>query len=256
MATKSVPIDTGSIVRLEVQDGTIALNWHRFSQSLAGVLHSTIIGSVNLHSVDFAEPDGLEPKPPPLLGLEPPPPPPHPGEAPHPPDLPRLVSDNTTNASHLTTYAEEVVTHTRLVDTHKTALAAHTLTAALHAKYAADKTSYTFELTDFNTRHAARCIADTRAIGLINTCIPTSLQSELDATSSAILWRALCDLYDRRDMASLHALYCDFNAITLDNCTGAANYTCHLNNTARRLREHGATIDDPLLIWRILDPGL
>ncbi|CAI7883178.1 unnamed protein product [Closterium sp. NIES-53] len=147
MATDSVPIDTGSIVRLEVQDGTTALNWHRFSQSLTGVLRFTIIGGVNLHSVVFAEPDGLEPKPPPLLGLEPPPPPPHPGEAPRPPDLPRLVSDNTTNASRLTTYAEEVATHTRLVDTHKAALAAHTSAAALHAKYAADRTSYTSQLT-------------------------------------------------------------------------------------------------------------
>ncbi|CAI7786605.1 unnamed protein product [Closterium sp. NIES-53] len=221
--------------------------------SLTGVLRSTIIGGVNLHSIVFAEPDGLEPKPPPLLGLEPPPPPPHPGEAPRPPDLPRLVSDNTTNASRLTTYAEKVATHTRLVDTHKAALAAHTLAAAHHAKYAADKTSYTSQLTDFNTRHAAWCIADTRAIGLINSCIPTSLQSELDATSSAVLWRALCNLYDRRDMASLHALYRDFNTITLDNCTGADDYTHRLNNTARRLRERGATIDDPLLIWRILE---
>ncbi|CAI5994621.1 unnamed protein product [Closterium sp. NIES-64] len=68
-----------------------------------------------------------------------------------------------------------------------------------------------------------------------------------------VLWRALNDLYDRRDMASLHALYHDFNAISLDNCTGAADYTCRLNNTARRLRERGATIDDPLLIWRILE---
>ncbi|CAI7848663.1 unnamed protein product [Closterium sp. NIES-54] len=139
------------------------------------------------------------------------------------------------------------------MDTHKAALAAHTSAAALHAKYAADTTSYTFQLTDFNTRHAAWCIDDTRAIGLINSCIPTSLQSELDATSSAVLWRALCDLYDRRDMASLHALYRDFNAITLDNCTGAADYTHRLNNTARRVRERGATIDDPLLIWRILE---
>ncbi|CAI7874072.1 unnamed protein product [Closterium sp. NIES-53] len=180
MATDSVPIDTSSIVRVEVQDGTTALNWHRFSQSLTGVLRSTIIGSVNLHSIVFAEPDGLEPKPPPLLGLEPPPPPPHPDEAPHPPELPRLVSDNTTNASRLTTYAEEVATHMQLVDTHKAALAAHTLAADLHAKYAANK-------TDFNTHHAAWCIADTRAIGLINSCIPTSLQSKLDANSSAVL---------------------------------------------------------------------
>ncbi|CAI7851533.1 unnamed protein product [Closterium sp. NIES-54] len=253
MATDSVPIDTGSIVRLEVQDGTTALNWHHFSQSLTGVLRSTIIGGVNLHSVVFAELDGLEPKPPPLLGLEPPPPPPHPGEAPRSPDLPRLVSDNTINASRLTTYAEEVATHTRLVDTHKAALAGHTLAAALHAKYAADKTSYTSQLTDFNTRHAAWCIADTRAIGLINSYIPTSLQSELDVTSSAVLWRALCDLYDRRDMASLHALYRDFNAITLDNCTGAADYTRRLNKSAQRLRERGAIIDDSLLIWRILE---
>ncbi|CAI7799975.1 unnamed protein product [Closterium sp. NIES-53] len=253
MATDSVPIDTGSIVRLEVQDGTTALNWHHFSQSLTGVLCSTIIGGVNLHSVVFAKPDGLEPKPPPLLGLEPPPPPPHPGEAPRPPDLPRLVFDSTTNASRLTTYVEEVATHTRLVDTHKAALAAHTLAAALHVKYVADKPSYTSQLTDFNTRHAAWCLADTRAIGLINSCILTSLQSELDATSSAVLWCALCDLFDRQDMASLHALYRDFNAITLDNCTGAADYTRRLNNTARCLRERGATIDDPLLIWCILE---
>ncbi|CAI7906771.1 unnamed protein product [Closterium sp. NIES-54] len=218
-----------------------------------GVLRSTIIGGVNLHFVVFAKPDGLEPKPPPLLSLEPPPPPPHPGEAPRPPDLPLLVCDNTTNASHFTTYVEEVATHTRLVDTHKAALAAHTLAAALHAKYAADKTSYTSQLTDFNARHAAWCIADTRAIGLINSCVPTLLKRELDATSSAVLWRTLCDLYDRRDMASLHALYRDFNVITLDSCTRAADYTRHLNNIARRLRERGATIDDPLLIWHILE---
>ncbi|CAI7776081.1 unnamed protein product [Closterium sp. NIES-53] len=250
MATDSVPIDTGSIVRLEVQDGITALNWYRFSQSLTGVLRSTIIGGVNLHYVVFAEPDGLEPKPPPLLGLEPPPPPPHPGEAPRPPDLPRLVSDNTTNALRLTTCVEEVATHTRLVDTHKAALAAHTSAAALHAKYAADKTSYTSQLTDFNTRHTAWCIADTRAIGLINSCIPTSLQSELDATSSAVLWRALCDLYDRRDMASLHALYRDFNAIALDNCTGAADYTRRLNNTARLTGLHILTLRNNLLSHR------
>ncbi|CAI5499031.1 unnamed protein product [Closterium sp. Naga37s-1] len=58
-------------------------------------------------------------------------------QPPRPPDLPRLVSDNTTNASRLTTYAEEVATHTRLVDTHKAALAAHTTAAALQAQPAA-----------------------------------------------------------------------------------------------------------------------
>ncbi|CAI7777239.1 unnamed protein product [Closterium sp. NIES-53] len=139
MATDSVPIDTGSIVRLEVQDGTTALKWHRFSQSLTGVLRSTIVGGFNLYSIVFAEPDGLGPTPPPLPGLEPPPPPPHPGKAPRPPDLPRLVSDNTTNASCLTTYVEEVATHTRLVDTHKAALAAHTTAADLQAQYAAGR---------------------------------------------------------------------------------------------------------------------
>ncbi|CAI5991518.1 unnamed protein product [Closterium sp. NIES-64] len=229
MADQSTSLELASIDKLELLNGTTAVNWVSFEESLF-----TYLGSVRAPPPPDAPPLPTEPAPQaPILGA---------------------WEDNPDRwARTLNKYNKERDDYVIKSRAHEAAIADHEAATAKLAEFKAASEAYSTQLRKHHSDTAAWRIADRRALTIIFSCVPSSLKRDLRPPSSPSLWKSLTSQYDRQDLRSLLSLFRTFQDITLDSSLNAASFARRLTDTAQRLNDRGILISDTLLTARILD---
>ncbi|CAI7841102.1 unnamed protein product, partial [Closterium sp. NIES-54] len=254
MADEPSSLELASIDKLELLNGTTAVNWVSFEESLFTYLGSVRVGDYCLLDVVLETPHGLPPTPPLLPGSSPPDAPPLPTEpAPQAPILKAWEDDPDRWARTLNKYNKERDDYVIKGRAHAAAVAAHEAATAKLAEFKAISEAYSTNLRKHHSDTAAWRIADRRALTVIFSCVPSSLKRDLRPPSSPSLWKSLSSQYDRQDLRSLLSLFRTFQDITLDSSLNAASFARRLTDTAQRLNDRGILISDTLLTARILD---
>ncbi|CAI5496419.1 unnamed protein product [Closterium sp. Naga37s-1] len=254
MADESTSLELASIDKLELLNGTTAVSWVSFEESLFTYLGSVRVGDYCLLDVVLETPNGLPPTPPPLPGSSPLDAPPLPTEpAPQAPILGAWEDDPDRWARTLNKYNKERDDYVIKSRAHAAAIADHEAATAKLAEFKAASEEYSAKLRKHHSDTAAWRIADRRALTIIFSCVPSSLKRDLRPPSSPSLWKSLSSQYDRQDLRSLLSLFRTFQDITLDSSLNAASFARRLTDTAQRLNDRGILISDTLLTARILD---
>ncbi|CAI5972365.1 unnamed protein product [Closterium sp. NIES-64] len=233
MADESTSLELASIDKLELLNGTTAVNWVSFEESLFTYLGSVRVGDYCLLDVVLETPNGLPPTPPPLPGPSPPDAPPLPTEpTPQAPILGAWEDDPDRWARTLNKYNKERDDYVIKSRAHAAAIAGHEAAAAKLAEFKAAFEEYYAKLRKHHSDLAAWRIANRRALTIIFSCVPSSLKRDLRPPSSPSLWKSLSSQYDRQDLRSLLSLFRTFQDITLDTSLNAASFARRLTDTA------------------------
>ncbi|CAI7769986.1 unnamed protein product, partial [Closterium sp. NIES-53] len=256
MASSDSSVDLETIDTLELLSDNSAANWHSYAHSVEVLLSKVVVSRYNLRSVVFQEEGGFQPVAPPTptgpAPDEPGPEPESPGDPPSfAPDVNNPKSVETAIRAYHTTLNDHLPRQPRYEDNNHT----YDDVAARYREYQAQLATYTTRLATYTTDIAAWRIADRRALAILLATIPSSLKRELSPTSSSHLWQLLVDLFDRQDIATLCALIKEFGSLTMDSTAGAAAFTCHVLDLARRLATLGVAYRDTV-IWCHLLEGL
>ncbi|CAI5995703.1 unnamed protein product [Closterium sp. NIES-65] len=198
MADEPSSLELASIDKLELLNGTTAVNWVSFEESLFTYLGSVRVGDYCLLDVVLETPHGLPPTPPPIPGSSPPNAPPLPTEpAPQAPILGAWEDDPDRWARTLNKYNKERDDYGIKGRAHAAAVAAHEAATAKLAGFKAISEAYSTNLCKHHSDIAAWRIADRRALTVIFSCVPSSLKRDLRPPSSPALWKSLSSQYDR-----------------------------------------------------------
>ncbi|CAI7899462.1 unnamed protein product [Closterium sp. NIES-54] len=176
MADEPSSLELASIDKLELLNGTTAVNWVSFEESLFTYLGSVRVGDYCLLDVVLETSHGLPPTPPPLPGSSPPDAPPLPTEpAPQAPILGAWEDDPDRWARTLNKYNKERDDYVIKGRAHAAAVAAHEAATAKLAEFKAISEAYSTNLRKHHSDIAAWRIADRRALTVIFSCVPSSL---------------------------------------------------------------------------------